>query len=81
MDQDKREKARLASQAYRDRDGGIPYKETNRLRYWKDKEKKEQQMKNVYDLSNYPEEDRKKIVKYIKHLEIIKKTYPELLNK
>lgn len=78
MDDDKREKARLASKAYRD-NNIEEYRAWNRARYWKKKEMKVEQINN--DLSNYPEQDRKKIAKLIKHLSTIQDKYPELLSK
>ena len=78
MEQDKREKARLASKAYRD-SNIEEYRAWNRARYWRDKEKKIEQFNNSHDLSKYPEEERKKVAKLIKELSIMRAKYPELL--
>lgn len=75
--EERREKARLASKAYREKNKE-EYKKKNLERYYKNKEKKALEAK-IYDLSGYPEEARPIVEKYIKRLKTIKEQYPELL--
>lgn len=76
-DEERREKARLASKAYREKNAE-EYKKKNLERYYRDKEKKAMLVKK-YDLSDYPEEKRSVVEKLIKKIKIIRKNYPELL--
>jgi hypothetical protein len=80
MDQTAREKSRLASKAYREKNKE-EYRAKNRERYYRDKAKKEAELNSTYDLAKYPEEERKKIVKLIKDISIMKAKYPQLLPK
>lgn len=76
-DEERREKARLASKAYREKNAE-EYKKKNLERYYRDKEKKAMLVKK-YDLTDYPEEKRSVVEKLIKKIKIIRKNYPELL--